>query len=164
MIIFNLFTWNENFSSVCCGKIFARFTVMNVLHIIVILFLHCCRLPYFTGLWMHLCCLLHNYLSLNFFTQPLLREKCPYSELPWSVLSHIRTEYGPEKPRIRTLFTQFLFITLSCFQWWFKASSFSTFSIFHETHTPALRLTTKSYWKDWWHLPIYFYIIEGRIL
>ena len=28
-----------------------------------------------------------------------LRKKCPYSELCWSVLSHIRTDYG-EKLRI----------------------------------------------------------------
>ena len=25
------------------------------------------------------------------------REKCPYSEIFWSVFSRIRTEYGPEK-------------------------------------------------------------------
>ena len=48
-----------------------------------------------------------------------LREKCPYSEFFWSVYSRIRTEYGkipvfsptagkygPEKVRIRKLFTQ----------------------------------------------------------
>ena len=35
-----------------------------------------------------------------------LREKCPYSEFFWFVFSHIWTEYGPEKLRIRTLFTQ----------------------------------------------------------
>ena len=36
---------------------------------------------------------------------PLL-EKCPYSEFFWSIFSRIRTEYGPEKRRIWTLFTQ----------------------------------------------------------
>ena len=44
-----------------------------------------------------------------------LREKCPYSEFFWSVLSCIRTEYRespnagkyrPEKLRMQTLFTQ----------------------------------------------------------
>ena len=46
MIISNSFAWNENFSSVCSnrGEISARFTVIKFLHIIVILFLHCCRL------------------------------------------------------------------------------------------------------------------------
>ena len=52
-----------------------------------------------------------------------LREKCPYSEFFWFVLFRIRTEYGeyltvfspnagkhgPEKLRIRTLFTQFMY-------------------------------------------------------
>ena len=56
------------------------------------------------------------------FCQRTLREKCPYSEFFWSVISRIWTEYGemlcispysrnvgkcgPEKLRIRTLFTQ----------------------------------------------------------
>ena len=31
---------------------------------------------------------------------------------------------------------------------------FSTFSIFLEPQTSALQLATKSYWKDWWYLPI----------
>ena len=35
-----------------------------------------------------------------------LREKRPYSEFFWSVFSHIRTEYRPEKLRIRTVFMQ----------------------------------------------------------
>ena len=35
-----------------------------------------------------------------------LREKCLYLELFWSVFSRIRTEYGPENLRIRSLFTQ----------------------------------------------------------
>ena len=34
-----------------------------------------------------------------------LREKCPYSEFSWSIFSLIRTEYGPGKLGIRTLFT-----------------------------------------------------------
>ena len=48
MIIFNSFTWNENFTSVCSNRreISARFTVMKFLHIIVILFLHRCRLTW----------------------------------------------------------------------------------------------------------------------
>ena len=35
-----------------------------------------------------------------------LRKKCPYLELLSSVFSRIWTEYGPEKLRIQTLFTQ----------------------------------------------------------
>ena len=35
-----------------------------------------------------------------------LREKCPYSEFFWSTFSHIRTEYGAIKLRIRTIFTK----------------------------------------------------------
>ena len=42
-----------------------------------------------------------------------LHKKCPYSELFWSVFSHIWTEYGPEKLQIRTLFTQGELITES---------------------------------------------------
>ena len=41
----------------------------------------------------------------SFFMKLPLREKCLYSELFWSAFSRIRTEYGPEKLRIRTLFT-----------------------------------------------------------
>ena len=46
MIIFNSFTWNENFSSAFLkhGEILARFTLMKFLYIIVILFLYCYRL------------------------------------------------------------------------------------------------------------------------
>ena len=33
-------------------------------------------------------------------------KKCPYSELLWSVFYRILTEYGPEKLRTLTLFTQ----------------------------------------------------------
>ena len=43
---------------------------------------------------------------VKFFSHKLLCEKCPYSEFFCSVFSHIRTEYGPEKLRIWTLFTQ----------------------------------------------------------
>ena len=32
-----------------------------------------------------------------------MREKCPYSEVFWSIFSRKWTEYGPEKLRIRTL-------------------------------------------------------------
>ena len=61
-----------------------------------------------------------------YLVQASLREKCLYSEFFWSVFSRIRTEYGeiqsignakcpnagkygPEKPRIRILFTQCLY-------------------------------------------------------
>ena len=48
MIIFNAFTCNQNFSMVCSnrGEILARFTLMNFLHITVILCLHCSRLTF----------------------------------------------------------------------------------------------------------------------
>ena len=35
-----------------------------------------------------------------------LSEKCTYSEFFWSLFSRNRTEYGPEKLRIRLLFTE----------------------------------------------------------
>ena len=35
----------------------------------------------------------------------MVREKYPYSEFFWSVFSPNAKKYGPEKPRIRTLFT-----------------------------------------------------------
>ena len=46
MIIFNSFTWDENFNSVCSnrGEVSPRFTVMKLLQIIAILFLHCFHL------------------------------------------------------------------------------------------------------------------------
>ena len=43
--------------------------------------------------------------TLLFMKDRPLSEKCPYLELFWSVFSRIRTEYGPEQLRIRTLFT-----------------------------------------------------------
>ena len=43
---------------------------------------------------------------LNKSSMLTLREKYPYSEFFWSVFSRIRTECGPEKLQIRTLFTQ----------------------------------------------------------
>ena len=36
----------------------------------------------------------------------ILRKKCPYSELFWSIFSPNAGKYGPGKLRIRTLFTQ----------------------------------------------------------
>ena len=38
--------------------------------------------------------------------RPALRERCPYSEFFWSVVSPNAGKYGPEKLRIWTLFTQ----------------------------------------------------------
>ena len=43
-----------------------------------------------------------------------LRKKYPYSKFFWSVFSRIRTEYGPEKHRIRTLFTPCVFRGQRC--------------------------------------------------
>ena len=45
--------------------------------------------------------------NVSLFLPFVLREKNPYWEFFWSVLFRIRTEYGSEKLRIRTLFTQF---------------------------------------------------------
>ena len=65
---------------------------------------------------------------MQFSHIPTLREKCPYSEFFWSVISRIWTEYGeipsirpnagkcgPKKLRIRTLFTQCNFLKFRCF-------------------------------------------------
>ena len=104
MIIFNLFTWNENFSSVCSnrGEISAQFTKMKLSHIIVIQFLHCCpltckmkshhsvtswnfnfshvrkrlHLRYLTWFWMCLCCVRDTHLSVIFATQSFLLLFC----------------------------------------------------------------------------------------
>ena len=46
-----------------------------------------------------------NPLALNYSLDIPLHIKYPYSEFIWSVFSLIRTEYGPEKLRIRTLLT-----------------------------------------------------------
>ena len=81
MIIFNSFTWNENFSSVCSnrGKISAWFIVMKVFHIIVILFLH----------FPHLTCEMkshHGLISWNF--SPVW--KSSYDQpLKWSFLKKL---------------------------------------------------------------------------
>ena len=56
------------------------------------------------------------------------------------------------------------YLLLFYFQWWFKVSSFTNFTFFHETHTLALQLATRWYWRVWWHLPICPYIIERRLL
>ena len=42
-----------------------------------------------------------------FSENSVLLGKCPYSKFFWSVFFRIRTEYGPENLRIRTLFTQY---------------------------------------------------------
>ena len=64
-------------------------------------------------------CFLHiNILNINvnqtISLQPLplepekgtLRKKCPYLEFFWPIFSPNEGKHGPEKPRIRTLFTQ----------------------------------------------------------
>ena len=159
------------FSSVCSnrGEISARFTVMKFLHTIVILFLHCCRLT--CEMKSH-----HGLTSWNFnpgWNSP------PYNPpLRWGFLQKVNSNFR-KSFLLRCLIGFWMclccvrdnylsinfptqpFLLLSCL-WWFKAFSFSTFPIFHETHTPALQLATKSYWKDWWHLPICSYIIEGQ--
>ena len=45
---------------------------------------------------------------VNVWFHPL-REKCPYSEFFWFVFTPNAGKYGPEKLRIRTLFTQWTF-------------------------------------------------------
>ena len=42
----------------------------------------------------------------SYFRLAVLREKCPYLDFLWYVFSHIRTEYGTKKRRIRAHFTQ----------------------------------------------------------
>ena len=42
----------------------------------------------------HYCLILQKRLSVLLLTSKMLRKKCPYSELFWSVFSRIRTEYG----------------------------------------------------------------------
>ena len=44
--------------------------------------------------------------SIQFTYNLTLCKKSPYSEFFWYAFPHIRTKYGPEKLRIRTLFTQ----------------------------------------------------------
>ena len=71
--------------------------------------------------------LVSNLLETNLFRKFVLREKCPCSGFFWSVFSHIRidTEYlsgfstnagknGPEKLKIRILFTQCWPISSQC--------------------------------------------------
>ena len=57
----------------------------------------------------------------NRFQCVSLREKCPCLMFVWSVFTHIRTEYGPAKLRIRTLFTQcvsfMILFCISLFHW-----------------------------------------------
>ena len=81
-----------------------------------------------------------------------LREKCPYSEFSWSVFPRIRTEHGeirsispysvrmrekyrPEKLRIETLFTQWLFSSFSFFRCFCLADihSSESFSLCNDT-------------------------------
>ena len=147
----SVFTWNESVSSVCSsrGWISARFIMIKFLNIIVILFLHFCCLPW--EIESH-----HGSMSWNFipglkswYKQPLwwscfakmVNHLCKRLHLGcltgfWMCLCCVHDNY---------LFVKFLIQPFSWFQWWFKASSFSTFSIFHETHTLALQLATKSY-------------------
>ena len=62
---------------------------------------------------------------------------------------HLRclTEFWVRDNYLSVNFPSQPFLLLSCF-WWFK-----TFF-----HTPALQLTTKSYWENWLHVPICSYI------
>ena len=163
MIIFNLFTCNENFSSVCsnCMEISARFTVMKFLPIIVILLL--------------LSLSMQDEISSSRFNdlefQPWLKLSIIWFATKMELLTKIFSDVR-KKLYLRTRFWICLccvsdnylsvsfptqpFLLLSS-SWWCKAFYFSTFPIFHETHethTPALQLATKSCWKDGWHLPI----------
>ena len=48
--------------------------------------------------WTNFCMYFATTPSKNYYiiTQEVLREKCPYSKLFWSVFSGIRTEYGDD--------------------------------------------------------------------
>ena len=48
--------------------------------------------------------------SLTFSSKFSLREKCPYSEVFWSAFSPDEGESGPERLRIRTLFTRCMLV------------------------------------------------------
>ena len=158
-----------------CGKISARFTVMKFFRIILFLFLQCCRLTCETkyhhrGLtawnfnpgWN---CPLFNplqdgkrFAKIISHVRKRLHLRC--STGFWMCLCCVRNNY------LSVNFPTHPFLLLS-FLWWFKSFSLSTFPIFHEiheTHTPALQLATKSYWKDWRHLLIRSYIIDGQKL
>ena len=173
MIIFNSFTWNENFDSVCSnhGETSAQFTVMKFLRIIVILFLQCCRLTYEIKN--------HHHGLMTWNINP--GWNCAPFNPPLSffakIISHVRKRlhlrcstgfwmslYWVRDNYLSANFPTQPFSLLSSL-WCFRPFSFPTFLIFHETHgthAPALQLVTKLYWKDWWHLPICSYIIDGQ--
>ena len=66
--------------------------------------------------------------SVNYDTgnKVTLRKKCPCLEFLWFVFSRIRNEYGPEKLRIRTFFTQWPFFkgTAKIKRWSFQGRNF----------------------------------------
>ena len=134
MIILNSVTWNKNFSSFSsnCGEVSARFTVMKFLHIIVILFLHRCRLTCEMKSY-------HGFKSWNFSPG----WKSPQNQpLRWSFFP-----------------TQHILLIFLVFSGDSKLFFLQLFRF-----SVKLQLATKSYWKDWWHLPIFPYIIEGCFL
>ena len=162
MTIFNWFTWNENFKSICWirGEILAWFTVRNFLHVIIILFLcgRCliCKMKsqakwnfnwgsaFKIELFVKITISFHKRLHLRCFTGFWMCLCCEYD-------NYLSVNF-PTQPYL-----------LLCL-WWFKVLSLSIFPIFYETLTPALQLGTKSHRKDCWHLPICSCITEGCFL
>ena len=160
------------FSSVCSnrGEISDRFTVMKFLYIIVILFLHCCRLT--CEMKSH-----HRLTSSNFnpgwnsppynpplgwsflwrkFSNSRKRLHLRYLTGFWMCLCCVRDIY------LSVNFPTQHFLLLSCL-WWFKALFFFNFPDF-PWNLYTCTLATNSYWKHWWHLLICSYIIEGQKL
>ena len=124
---------------------------MKFLNVIITLFLHCCCLS----------CEMksqHSLMSWNFilglkpqYKQPLW---CSFLQ-KWLIIfkkgSILDVWLGPECASVVCMIISLckvsyttLFVTFSSFHWWFKASSFSTFTTFHKTHTPALQLVAQS--------------------
>ena len=130
---------------------------MKFLNVIFILFLHCCHLP--CEMKSH-----HGLMSWNLVPGLKSRYKQP---LRWSFLqkwliifakgSILDVWLGPECTSVVCviiLFVKFLiqpylllFLDFSSDSKLFQFCFFLSFSIFHETHTPALQLATKSYYK-----------------
>ena len=54
-----------------------------------------------------------NHAKFGLYQVYALREKYPYLEFSWSIFSSSRTEYGPKKLQIRSLFRQWLSLSYS---------------------------------------------------
>ena len=133
MIIFNSFTWNENFSAVYRDEIFAcsRNSIFTLLSLnmrdeILSRFKELKFQPRlkFSTLW--------SAPNMEFFAKIIInvRKRLHLRCLTgfWMCLCCVRNNY------LSVNFLTQLFLLVSCL-WWFKAFSFLTFPIFHKTHT-----------------------------